>query len=393
MQLGASQPGGAKYLVLVLMLAAAFSPANAAKPPEPAPVRGVWVANIGPGPLSSASKSREFVELCKNTGINTICVVVWNRGLTVYPSEIMEREFGVRCDPRYQNRDALRDIIEVAHAEGLRVYAWFEFGFAASYGKRDGGHILRRKPQWAAIDRDGNLVSKNNFQWMNAFDPQVQDFMLSLILEVATKYEVDGIQGDDRLPALPSSAGYDKYTSSMYALEHAGKSPPNDPRQASWVDWRASKLNEFAERMYHRIKAVDEHLVVAAAPSIYPWSKFEYLQDWPTWIREGYVDVVSPQVYRDNLTSYKSELQKIITRQVPPEKLKDLFPGILVRTADGYRISDNLLEQMILANRSQNIPGEILFYDSALMPHRETIATLYLHSIDSSQSSKTSQSR
>ena len=56
-------------------------------------------------------------------------------------------------------------------------------------------------------------MTKNKFQWMNAFHPEVQDFMLDLISEILFSYPtIDGIQGDDRLPALPSTAGYDEYT-------------------------------------------------------------------------------------------------------------------------------------------------------------------------------------
>jgi len=32
--------------------------------------------------------------------------------------------------------------------------------------------------------------------------------MIDLFKEVITTYNVDGVQGDDRLPALPSIAGY-----------------------------------------------------------------------------------------------------------------------------------------------------------------------------------------
>ena len=51
---------------------------------------------------------------------------------------------------------------------------------------------------------------------MNGFDPEVQDFIMSLIMEVVLKYDIKGIQGDDRLPAMPTLAGYDNYTSSLY---------------------------------------------------------------------------------------------------------------------------------------------------------------------------------
>jgi uncharacterized lipoprotein YddW (UPF0748 family) len=66
---------------------------------------------------------------------------------------------------------------------------------------------------------------------MNGFDPEVQDFIMAMIMEVVEKYDVEGIQGDDRLPAMPSLAGYDNYTSSLYKAKY-GKEPPsnnNDP--------------------------------------------------------------------------------------------------------------------------------------------------------------------
>ena len=51
---------------------------------------------------------------------------------------------------------------------------------------------------------------------MNAIHPEVQDFILNLIEEVLINYEVAGIQGDDRLPAMPSEGGYSTYTKDLY---------------------------------------------------------------------------------------------------------------------------------------------------------------------------------
>lgn len=50
------------------------------------------------------------------------------------------------------------------------------------------------------------------FFWWNGLHPEVQYFMHDLVLEVVKNYKVDGIQGDDRLPAMPSEGGYDSFT-------------------------------------------------------------------------------------------------------------------------------------------------------------------------------------
>ena len=50
---------------------------------------------------------------------------------------------------------------------------------------------------------------------------------MSLIMEVVEKYDIEGVQGDDRLPAMPSLAGYDNYTSALFKAKY-GKAPPTD---------------------------------------------------------------------------------------------------------------------------------------------------------------------
>jgi len=53
-------------------------------------------------------------------------------------------------------------------------------------------------------------------------------------------------------------------------------------------------MNDFMKRIYYDIqtfnKAHNKKILVAMAPSVYPWSKNEYLQDWPTWLSNGWAD-------------------------------------------------------------------------------------------------------
>ncbi|QDT68552.1 hypothetical protein MalM25_14750 [Planctomycetes bacterium MalM25] len=341
------------------------------------PVRGVWLASVGSESIASHEGLAEVVANCKRVGINTIFVVTWNRGVTLYPSELMRREFGVAIDPRLAGRDPLAELIELAHAADIRVVAWFEFGFSCSYQKPDGGALLERRPGWAALDRDGKLVSRNGFQWMNAFDPEVQDFLLAMLKEVVTRYDVDGVQGDDRLPALPNTGGYDPLTVSLYAKEHQGAAPPDDPTDPEWTQWRADRLSRFVERAYHELKAIDPKLCVSWSPSVYPWSKENYLQDWPRWLREGWGDLFCPQVYRKDLDSYRQTLRALAENQVPPELRSKVAPGVLIALADGYDLPSEHVRQMVEINREMGFQGEVFFYYDGLKQHAETFENLY----------------
>jgi len=339
------------------------------------PRRGFWLTNVDSDALFSRKGLEDVVNNCERYGFNTIYVVTWNRGYTLYPSEVMDSLFGISIDPRLEGRNPLKELIELAHARNLEVIAWFEFGFASSYDDPTGGHLLRAKPEWAARDTAGQIASKNNFQWMNAFDPEVQDFITSLILEVVDNYEVEGIQGDDRLPALPSLAGYDSLTVATYRAEHDGAFPPKNAKDTAWVDWRANRLNQFMANLSEQLRTADPDLIRSFSPSIYPWSKMEYLQDWPTWVENGWVDEVCPQIYRYDFPAYEQALTAIVKDQVAPEDQHMLAPGILLKVGD-YVASDTLLRQMVEANRAAGIEGEVFFFYEGI-PLRSTFFEQY----------------
>lgn len=340
------------------------------------PTRGFWLTNIDSPVYFEEGGPQRVVDACIQYGFNTIYAVTWNGGYTLYPSALMERTFGRRMDPALKGRDVLRELIDLAKPRGIRIIAWFEFGFASSYREEDGGELLRRKPSWAARDREGRVVSKNGFQWMNAFDPEVQQFMMDLVKEFAMQYAVDGIQGDDRLPALPSTSGYDPFTTARYREEHQGVDPPADYRDTAWVQWRADRLSDFMRRFYFVVKAIRPGLVVSSSPSIFPWSKEEYLQDWPTWLRNGWVDEVIPQIYRYQSDRYRYELDQIVRNQVAPAHLSRVVPGILLKVAD-HLAGETLLGEMISANRLAGFEGEVFFFFEGISPRSTFFSTLY----------------
>ena len=294
----------------------------------------------------------------------------------MYPSKVMEGLTGQKIDPVYEGRDPLKTLIEEAHHKGIKVHAWFEFGFSCAYQNKDGGPILKAKPGWAALDKNGEIVKKNGFMWLNAFDAEVQQFVKSLVLEVINEYDIDGIQGDDRLPALPSLGGYDSLTVKMYQSEHGGKSPPIYEKDYDWVKWRSGKLTAFLKEMVTEIRQLDSTVIISMAPSIYPWSEVEYLQDWPTWVNLGLVDYIMPQIYRYKHDRYEYELQKIINEQVASSNHHRIVPGILLQV-DQYNPSEGMLDSMIQSNRKAGLDGEVHFFYEGIKKFKSYFSKKY----------------
>jgi len=327
------------------------------------PIKGTWVTNVASDALLSEANVKKTVALCKEKGLNSIFVVVWNGGVTMYPSKLVKKYIGIAQDTVYKGFDPIRCMVDEAHRQGLKVHAWFEFGF--SYAYQDSNSVWAKKyPHWLAKDVNGRPLQKNNFYWWNAMHPEVQKFLTSLVLEVVAQYKFDGIQGDDRMPAMPAEGGYDNYTCKLYKKE-TGKTPPKDCREANWLQWKANKLSAFGRQLYKAVKQENPSCLVTWSPSIYPWSKEQYLQDWPAWLKDGYADYIMPQLYRYDIAAYEKILKEL-SSQVPAQQKNKFYPGILTGLGNGYAADEHLVHQMIELNRKYGFNGECLFYFESL---------------------------
>jgi len=331
-------------------------------PPTPAwdvnAIRGAWITTTASTALDSRDNIRQMVANCKAAGINHLFVVVYNNARTTYPSNVMNNLIGKPILERFAGRDPLQECVEEGHAAGLKVHAWFEYGFSSSYSA-SGGAIVNAKPNWAARDLAGNLVVKNGFDWLNGLHPEVQQFLIDLFKEVVSNYAIDGVQGDDRLPAMPSTGGYDTYTVNLYKNENGGNTPPTTATDANWLRWRADKLNLFVKRLRSEVKTIKPTVLFTISPSPYPFGYTEYLQDWPTWVDSSWVDAVLPQCYRYDINAYTAVLQQQKSYYRNPSV--PLYPGVLIKSGT-YTASTGFLSQMIQANRNNGFKGESFFF-------------------------------
>jgi uncharacterized lipoprotein YddW (UPF0748 family) len=334
-------------------------------------IRGVWLTKTDSKVLNSRENIAQAMEFLAETGFNVVFPVVWNQGVTLYPSQTMWKMFGVEIDSRFLGRDPLQELVEEAQKVGLKIIPWFEYGFASSYNA-NGGFLLKQRPEWSAYNFKGNFLKKNGFEWLNAFDIQVQEFILNLFLEVAQNYNVDGVQGDDRFPALPSEGGYDQITVNRYFQEFK-KSPPQNYQDQHWLQWRANILTDVLGVLYREVKAVNSDLLVSMSPNIYDWSLREYLQDYPTWLKRGFVDIIHPQIYRRDFLSYKCILRRLVNEQFTNAMLPKLAPGILIKLGK-YTMKPDLLVKVIEYHRQLGINGEVCFFYEGLRDNNYKLA-------------------
>ena len=329
--------------------------------------RAVKLTNVDSNVLFTDQNIAQGMDYLASVNINAVLVVVWHGAHTLYPSSTMDSLFSKPIHPNFVGRDMFERVKIEAHRNGIEVYPWFEYGFAAWYsgsGTATGGHIIQAKPDWASRFSNGQIAKKNGFDWMSPIHPEVQDFFNKLITEVITNYDIDGVEFSDRIPAMPVEGGYEPFTVSLYQSEHGGQNPPTNYFDNNWKRWRANKMNDWYMGVRNLMKNYNENLFVSTSPSIYPWSYDNYLQDVQTWLDSGICDQFIPQLYRYNYSEYLFELNQAVN-QAGSANLHKLFGGILMNIGlppNDYLISPDYLLAALQANRDRGVMGEAYFY-------------------------------
>ncbi len=276
-------------------------PAEAPKPVESKPhsapeVRGTWITTTANTAIASPQNSAETMKRLREIGLNTVYVETWKNGYTQFPSKVLERTIGIdrrpalmKQDPsdrpedvRQYGRDLLQETLIEAHRNGLVYIAWFEYGFMAAH-KDTHNHLRKQKPEWLSRDIKGNEVAPNGFVWMNPLHPDARRFLIDLVVEAIDRYDLDGVQLDDRIVWPYYTMGYDDYTKKQYAKDHDGKEPPADPKDPEWTRWRIAKVNEFSKMFVQEVRARRPGIIISLSPAVYPWCLENYLLEWPKW--------------------------------------------------------------------------------------------------------------
>lgn len=338
-------------------------------------IRGVWIAKLPHSRvLESPNNIAKSMNFLQEYGFNAIFPVMWNQGYTLFPSQRMQQEGFSTISPYFakNNFDPLKILIQEAHSRNIAVIPWFEYGFAAS-PIIDGGHILDKNSHWSALDQNGNKVRHGGLTWTNSLHPEVQQFMLDLILEVIQNYPVDGIQGDDRFPAMPIGGSYDAETLKLYQQEKGNRAkPPLNVKDQHWMQWRANQLTLFLRRLYFQVKAINPKLIVSMAPAVYPFCYHHLLQDSQAWIEQEIVDCLHPQFYRENFRKYEIEVNKVNLSFNAAQKAK-ISPGIAFR-ANGVDLTPHDILKCVAINREKGLQGQVFFHYEGLLAKNNAIA-------------------
>jgi uncharacterized lipoprotein YddW (UPF0748 family) len=367
---------GLLLAVIAGLLAVSLWPAPVVQRTMQPDRRGTWMTHFGAALMYYSTRLDDTTADLAKHQINTLYPAVWNHGHSLFPSQVMARAGGQRRNP-WANlplpfSDVVAGLVTQSHRQQIRLIPWFEYGLMVPLDAA----IIKRHPDWLTMRSnqqlsDGATIanSRNPFKalrqavigrdqgQLNPFHPEVQQFLIDLIVEVVQRYPVDGIQLDDHF-GLPIEYGYDAYTTALYQAEHGGKGPPGDGADREWMKWRADRLTQLMNRIHKAVKATRSSAIVSLSPNAADYAYRTSLQDWLRWVELGLLDEVVVQLYRPSLADLQAELDRPDLKRLAPKIPLSigLYTGPFNRAK-----SSQQLEQEVQAVRSTGYAGVSLF--------------------------------
>ena len=331
-------------------------------------IRAMWLDR---GTIVKAKSEADLAEVFDRmaiAGINTVFLETLNSSYTIYPSQVAPEQ-----NPLVKNWDPLKAAIELAHERGMELHAWI-WTFAAVNQRHNEilnlprnylGPVLTKHPEWAMTDRRGNHFHHSSGKvFLDPANPEVREYLQSIITEIATNYEVDGIHLDYIRYPFESSTGKMNYGYSISARgqfrDKTGIDParltPDGVLWSEWTEFRTEQIDSFVAEVSQNLQQLRPELTLSTA--VFPIERSERLskiqQGWEKWVANEWIDLLVPMTYAkdaDRLYSLTSPLLREF------EKGKALLlPGIRL-----LNISDvAALDQMQLL-RGMSTEGYALF--------------------------------
>jgi uncharacterized lipoprotein YddW (UPF0748 family) len=332
-------------------------------------IRGVWLTNIDSDVLFSLDNIKEALVKLKELKFNTIYPTVWQGGLTLYPSEIPDtsiRSLINPVDPRLllvdpdvptsQKRDMLKEIVKLGHEHGFRVIPWFEFGLMAP----PTSNLATTYKHLLMEDGTGKTVKDGNV-WLNPFQPEVQKFIVDLITDAVSRYDIDGIQLDDHF-GIPIEMGYDSFTRNLYMSETGDPDPISRQNSTKWKDWRINAVTNLVKQIFAGVKAIKNDCIISISPNPLDFSIDKFLADWQKWEQAGFAEEIVLQNYVES--SFVSRLKS------PEIKASKTHIPTIIGINTGLkkdRISSSKIKGLVQEVRNQNFSGVSFFFYETLI--------------------------
>ena len=291
--------------------------------------RGIWVVRYR---LNSPALLDQIVDDAYGGKFNLLFVQVHGRGDAYYRSRFVPRsEVLAEAPPEF---DPLYYVLQRGHDDGLQIHAWMNALYVWPYPPPyplSPQHVVNNHPEWLVVDEVGRTLAQYDDNeragesseglYLDPANPMVRQYFREVCKEVTEEYDVDGIHldfirypgprwGFNREPveAFMRRWGVDPRLLSVWVQNTMPercikKELPLHLRwqyyyYSLWAEQKSRYVTEMVKDVHLAVKSAKPQAILSAA--VFPDPQVAYYlkgQDWPTWMHEGYLDLIVPMAY------------------------------------------------------------------------------------------------
>ncbi len=270
--------------------------------------RAAWIAHVAnidfpsSKTLTADAQRLEFTTILdhhKQAGMNAVVVQVRASCDAIYPSDIEPwSEWLTGQQGRSPNYDPLAFMIAETHKRGMEFHAWFNPYRAvvnANSASIASNHVTIVHPDW--------IQAYNTLRMLDPGLPAVRQYVVSVIMDVVRRYDIDAVHFDDYFYPYPQT-GFTFADDNTFAANGRGI--------ANKADWRRDNVNLLIKSVGDSIKSVKKYVKFGISP-FGIWrnqssdalgsatsgleSYSDIYGDSRKWMRDGLLDYCAPQLY------------------------------------------------------------------------------------------------
>ena len=345
-------------------------------------MRAAWIATVSnidwpsTNNLPTARQKAELLAILDEAArlrLNTVILQVRPACDALYAStlepwsEYLTGTMGKAPQPFY---DPLAFAVKEAHQRGLELHAWFNpyrARHSAAKGPVAGSHISKTHPQF--VRQYGRSL------WLDPGLREVQDYSLSVVMDVVKRYDIDGVHFDDYFYPYPERDGTG---AEIDFPDEASWRRSGSGSKLSRADWRRENVDGFIHRVYDAIKGAKPWVKFGISPfGIWRPGQPQQIQgfdayvklyaDSRKWLANGWLDYFAPQLYWGINPPEQSFPVLLNWWEEQNAKNRLLVPGMDSTKVNRRWQPEEILNQIRVTRKQTGAAGHVHWNMSALM--------------------------
>lgn len=268
--------------------------------------RSIWATIWS---INSSEKIDKIIETAKKYNFNQIFIQTRYRADALYFPNRTDSTF-INNEPRSyilkeSNFDPLEYLINKVENTNIEVHAWVPVFILTPHNllKIDTNHLYYQHPEWVTVNNKGKIMDYNEHEgaFLDPGIPEVQQYMLNVIGDIARNYKVAGIQLD-----------YIRYPDSIYGYNPLAIENFKLSGDTNFAQWKEEQISGFVNKVFIELKNINPELKLSAAVFGNQDKAIKSLsQNWKNWLDDSYIDNIYVMAYNISDVSFENVIKSI----------------------------------------------------------------------------------